>query len=102
MITLDLYKEIISFLKSKYNHTFDYLDRVNISKDGYNLCSNILCSKCNYEFLLDLRFMKRKNAIFYNGVYNDNIYYDFRCLNGFSNIMNNMTCEDCIIKSIIE
>lgn len=98
-MNIDLFIEFIKWFENKTHHSFIQRD-ISIGYD--RILSTQKCIKCNYEFGLDLSNTVNYSHDFtfnYNNLYcrffiNDD-YGSFRYITNYS-------CEDLIIKNIIE
>ena len=94
----EAYIQILLLISNRLNHSFTV---IKSSRPNYfflneeYIFSNLLCSKCNYEFILYLNKVNDNFTLF-----KDNIFYLFKAVK--TDEMSNISCNECIIKDLIE
>lgn len=86
------FKRFILFLSDKFKHNFEIK---NLEEDSVSIESDIFCKKCNNTFWLDLSVNK-----YYYTLSFENISYIFS--QEINANHETLTCDEYIIKSIIE
>jgi len=102
---IEIFKFIISDLESKYNHTYILNGSQNLIKHDNDLFEfNIICEKCKTKFILDLSTQKDKFQTWYkiNNIYYQYWLYDSDDSNDIINNILEMSCNQLIIKGILE
>lgn len=97
IVTKEIYEEILVCILKNTNHNFTKFDLGKFNESF--IYSNMICCKCNLEFILDIELDLNRNSLI---LYKDNVYYDFRKRTDLDFTVNNISCNECIIKSIIE
>lgn len=95
--------EIILLLNDKNYHDLNINTIFNSKTNAIDFEADLICKRCNVEFALNLY---EKSIIFYPELinnYND-IFYEFIIIMDDYSIKNciNITCDEFIIKNIIE
>jgi hypothetical protein len=101
----NIYDELVLFIEEKFQHNFTSLDKND--KECYSLlatnlvASNQHCIKCNSNFILDISISFGDAAAMATLKYfKDNCFYVF--VDTSDNRFDDLTCNEMIIKKIIE
>lgn len=98
MNTIKNFDKIVVLFEDLYKHKV-----ILLSAATDHMYTTVECIKCNYEFNLDFRKIDDKFARILNFVsFNDEFYYRIKANSITEFNLLSLTCEELIIKGIIE
>ncbi|SRR6266581_479935 len=93
------YIKLVEYIENLYNHKFISSRIVDNIFFTNTLYKNVKCEKCNCVFTLDIDMNKHlKDRIIWQKLYD----FDFRFLRHNGDSSKELTCENLIIKNILE